>query len=124
MLKDLEAKLRFCEPCQRVKSTSTTARAPMEPIEIGAPGQIMGHDIIGPLPITGSGNKYILVVIDYFTKWVEAYPMVRQDAVNIAYIFVKEWLCRYGMPSVILTDRGTQFESEIFSTICKNFGIE
>jgi len=50
-------------------------------------------DVLGPLPLTEDGNKYILIVADYFTKWVEAYPLPNQEAPTVAEVLVKEYVC-------------------------------
>ncbi|KAL3853041.1 hypothetical protein ACJMK2_016625 [Sinanodonta woodiana] len=81
-------------------------------------------DIMGPLPETSIGNKYILVIGDYFTKWTEAFALPNQDAIAVASVLVEEIICRFGVPQQIHSDKGTQFESEIFQEICRLLGIE
>ena len=61
----------------------------------------MGLDILGPLPESSLGNKYILVVSDYFTKWIEAYPMPNQETVTIANVLVNEFISRFGVPLLL-----------------------
>ena len=51
-------------------------------------------DILGPLPKTDRGNVYVLVVRDYYTKWIEAYPLPNQEAETVARVFVEEFVCR------------------------------
>ena len=72
-------------------------------------------DVLGPLPTTEAGNKYILIIADYFTKWVEAYPMVNQEARTIAELLVHEFISRFGVPLLIHTDQGRNFESALFT---------
>lgn len=55
-------------------------------------------DIPGPLPISELVNKYLLVAMDYFTKWLEVYPLPNQEPVMVAEVVVKEFVCRFGMP--------------------------
>ena len=76
-------------------------------------------DILGPLPTSDNGNKYILIVSDYFTRWVEAYPITDQEARSIADILTKEFICRFGVPLLIHTDQGRNFESKLMVDIKK-----
>ena len=72
-------------------------------------------DILGPLTITDKGNKYILVIADYFSKWTEAFPMPDQEASTVADLLVKEVICWFGVPLLIQSDQGRNFESALFS---------
>jgi len=80
-------------------------------------------DILGPLPVSEKGHKYILVISDYFTKWTEAYPMPNMEAATIATLFVHNFVCRFGAPDFVHTDQGRNFESTLMSEICKLLGI-
>ena len=80
-------------------------------------------DILGPLPETDAGNKYILVVGDYFTKWKEAYPMRDMEATTVARLLVNEFFCRFGLPDTLHTDQGRNFESSLIKEICSLLGI-
>ncbi|KAL5964016.1 Transposon Ty3-I Gag-Pol polyprotein [Taenia solium] len=66
---------RTCIPCSRFKRPHSTAIAPLQPMPTGFPGGRVGIDTMGPLPLTKRGNRYILVMVDYFTKVVEAEAM-------------------------------------------------
>ena len=90
----------------------------MQSYTVGCPMERVALDILGPLPRTSRGNVYILVVADYFTRWTEAYPMRNQEAITVAKKFVNEFICRFGAPLQILTDQGTQFESQLFCEMC------
>ena len=81
-------------------------------------------DILGPLPITPRGNKYILVVSDYFTKWTECYAIPNQEAVTVANKLVNEFISRFGVPRQLHTDQGTNFESGIMKEICRILDID
>ncbi|MCP6726113.1 transposase family protein, partial [Klebsiella pneumoniae] len=63
-------------------------------------------DIIGPISRTERGNRYILTVVDHFTKHVEAYALPDQEAITIARVFLNEFIARFGVPYVIHTDQG------------------
>ena len=81
-------------------------------------------DLLGPLPESRRGNKYLLVVSDYFTRWVEAYPLPNSEAITVAQVFIDEFISRYGLPRQIHTDRGSQFTSLLFKNICEIFRID
>ena len=85
----------------------------MQPIYTGEPFERVVMNIIGPLPRTKRGNRYILTVVDHFTKHVEAYPLQYQEAVSIARVFLNEFVSRYRVPYVIHIDEGTNFESNL-----------
>ena len=106
--------VRQCEDCARKKSPSPKARAALQTSLVGAPLERVAVDIFGPLPRTRQGNRYILVVTDYFTKWVEAYPLRNQEAETVAKVLVEQFICRFGVPLSLHSDQGSNFESNIF----------
>ena len=75
-------------------------------------------DIVGELPRTDRNNRYILVISDYFTKWVEAFAMSNMEAATVADIVSKEVVARFGVPSAIHSDQGKQFEGKVFIEMC------
>ena len=113
-----------CEECQKAKNYTNKPKAQMATYRAGAPMERIALDILGPLPSTRSGNKYILVVADYFTKWTEAFPIQNIEAETVARILVTEVLCRFGLPRQIHSDQGTQFESRLFKEMCTLFDID
>ena len=80
-------------------------------------------DIVGPLTRTSRENRYILTLVDHFTKHAEAYPMPDQEAQTVACAFLNEFVSRYRVPYVIHTDQGTNFASNLFKEIFKLRGI-
>ena len=85
--------------------------------------ECVAMDILGPLPETARGNKYILVIGNYFTKWKEAHAMPNMEAVTVARIFVNEFICHFGIPEKLYTDQGRNFEPTIIKETCKMLGI-
>ena len=79
-------------------------------------------DIVGPLPETEAGNRYIMVVGDYFSKWMEAYPIPNQTAETVAERFVHEFVCRFGVPVELHSDQGKNFEASVFKEMCRIWG--
>ena len=83
---DLDIKLfiRGCPTCCRSKQPSTKPRAPLEDYRVGYPLDRVALDVMGPLPTTRNDNKYILVIGDYFTRWMEAYSLPNQQTEEVA----------------------------------------
>ena len=82
-----EAVRNWCRSCITFATRKMPApkrKAYLQSIQVGYPMQIVSVDITGPLPITDEGNKYVLVVMDYFTRWAEAYPIKNQEATTVA----------------------------------------
>ena len=80
-------------------------------------------DIVGLLPTSKRGNKYILVIKDYFTSWAEAFNLPNQEALTVARTVFNEWICRFGAPVAIHSDQGRNFESSMFAELCLLLGI-
>jgi hypothetical protein len=83
-----------------------------------------GMDIIGPLPQATQGKKFIIVAIDYFTKWVEAEPLSTITDKVCWKFFWKNIICRFGIPKILITDNGKQFDNKMFAEQCNLFGIQ
>ncbi|GMF14686.1 unnamed protein product [Phytophthora fragariaefolia] len=81
-------------------------------------------DAVGPLVTTPRGNKFILVFADYFTRWVEAFPVAALDTLTFVQIMVDEVLCRHGVPERLLGDRGTNFISELAKSFYEPLGLK
>ncbi|RVW25141.1 hypothetical protein CK203_110588 [Vitis vinifera] len=88
------------------------------------PFSVWGIDIIGKIsPKSSSGHEYILVAIDYFTKWVEAASYARLIAVRVAKFIRSHIICRYGVPHELISDRGVHFKGEV-DTLIQEYGIQ
>ncbi|KAL9967721.1 hypothetical protein ACROYT_G026010 [Oculina patagonica] len=84
----------------------------------------LAMDILGPLSQTPRGNRFVLVVTDYFSKWTESYAVPNQEAVTVAEKLVSEFVCRFGVPREIHSDQGINFESKVMAEVCKLLDIE
>ena len=124
MLQDIKTWCKNCKICSSRKNTIKSQIAHLKPIKPPkSPMEITAMDVIGPLPLTMFGNKFILVFSDYLTKWPEAFAIQDQKAETIAKIFVEKIIFNYGAPKKLITDQGTNFMSELLKSICKIFDI-
>ena len=120
----IELWIKTCEACQRKKSPPKSYCAPLQKYVVGVPFERIACDVMGPLNETTAGNSYILVVTDYFSRWVEAYPLPDQQATTVANVLAKEWITKFGCPSEIHTDNGTNFKSKLIESLCQMFEID
>ena len=123
MRRDVEEWYRTCDVCSAKKGPHTRPRGLLQLYNVGAPLERVAVDIAGPLPMTTSGNKYIVVAMYYFTKWPEAYPVPSQDAVTVAKVLVNNFFSRMGVPNELHSDQGRNFESRVFKECCDLLGV-
>uniref|UniRef100_A0A146QJK2 Pol polyprotein n=1 Tax=Fundulus heteroclitus TaxID=8078 RepID=A0A146QJK2_FUNHE len=116
---DVHLFVKMCPHCSACKSTGPKKRAKLQGYQVGAPLDRLHLDILGPFPVSSSGNKYILVIIDQFTRWVEAFPIPDQGAETTAKKLVYDFIARFGAPLELHTDQGRNFESSLFRNVCR-----
>ncbi|XP_076462064.1 uncharacterized protein LOC143294574 [Babylonia areolata] len=116
MCKDVRQYCRSCDVCQRTSPRGKNQRVPLGTVPlVSEPFQKVGVDIVGPItPASARGNRYILVVVDYATRYPEAIALKGIDSVTVADALWQMWT-RVGVPSEVLTDRGTQFTSDVMA---------
>ncbi|KII65807.1 Transposon Tf2-6 polyprotein [Thelohanellus kitauei] len=113
-----------CESCQLNKHKNFTPKAQLTSVPIDHDCQRWQVDFTGPLPTTNSGNKYIIVFTNLFTKWVEAKAVPDQTASTAARALLECVVTRYGVPNQIHSDQGKHFESNTFKSLCDMLGIK
>jgi len=123
--------VRECQSCQQSKIHRHTKSSVQT---FGQPSdrfQTVHLDLVGPLPLVVPKNeiytspyRYLLTCIDRATRWVEAIPIVDITAASVAIAFFEVWISRFGVPLNVVTDRGTQFESELFSELSALVGFQ
>ena len=125
MKREIEEYVRKCKSCQTNKTLGSHRKVPMEITTTASkPFEKCSLDIVGPLPETQNGNKYVLTFQDELSKFLVATPIPRQDAETVAREFVSQVILRMGAPAKILTDQGSNFLSETFKNVCKMLKIK
>ncbi|GJS87712.1 reverse transcriptase domain-containing protein [Tanacetum coccineum] len=110
-----------CDTCQRQGKISQRDEMPQNSIQVCEIFDVWGIDFMGPFP-SSRGNKYILVAVDYLSKWVEAKALPTNDA-RVVCKFLKSLFARFGAPRVIISDRGTYFCSDQFAKVRLKYGV-
>ena len=123
MSDDVKRYVTGCPTCNRNKKASKKAKGHLTLFHAGSPMERVHLDFLGPLTKTKRGNSNILVMVDQFTKWVECVALPNQTAEETARAAVNEFFSRFGFPFQIFTDRGTNFESNLFQHICDRLQI-
>ena len=121
---DVKTWVKQCDLCASRKPTPNQRKATLKQHQAGEPLERVAIDILGPLPTSNDGNKYIMIVVDYFTKWAEAYAIPNQEASTVAAKLVYEFIAKLGCPRQIHTDQGRNFESKLFKQICQLLDID
>jgi len=112
-----------CGKCQLIHKGRDPS-TPVQNMQVAKyPMQRVSLDIVKMDSVSRTRNTNLLVVIDCFSRYVEAYPLATEDAVSVAKKFLREFICRYGVPTEILTDRGANFMGTIFQYICRELRI-
>lgn len=124
MSRDIQNFCKACHVCATMKTAGRHHRAPMRRYDVGIPMEELAIDLMGPFPESHNGNKYVLVVVDAFSKWMEAYPVPNIEARTIAETLVMQFVSRFGVPFSIKSDRGRQFECELFREMAVMLDIE
>ena len=121
---DLETFLRACEPCARYYRGKVRHQAPLQTPLIGEPWQRVSVDITGPHPRSSNSKQYILTLVDHFSKWAEAIPLGNHTAPTVAKAHMTHVFSRFGVPRQLLTDRGPEFESGLFTELMRCMDID
>lgn len=123
MKEDIALFIKACDVCAADKGPPKKARAPLGSLTTGAPWDTLAIDYMGPFPVTPRGNRYIMVMTDHFSKYVEVIAMPNQHAEECALTIVNEFVARWGSPLTIHTDQGMTFESKVFKKMCEILGV-
>ena len=123
MYSDCEKHRKGYSQCCIVMGGGKCGNPPLQPIPVSRPFQILGIDIMD-LPCTERGNKHVLVIQDFLTKWPWVFPMPDQKTSRIVDILVENIIPMCGVPEVLLSDRGTNLLSFLMKDVCRCLGIK
>ena len=124
MLKDAQAYVKASDKCQRFNNFIRQLSEKLTLITAPWPFTEWGLDIIGPFPIVVRQLKFLVVGIDYFTKWVEAEALATITEKNIRSFVWRNIIYRYGIPRVLVSDNGKQFNNSAFRDFYLELGIK
>nr|GEW35981.1 reverse transcriptase domain-containing protein [Tanacetum cinerariifolium] len=119
--RDAQNLVKNCDVCQRQGKISQRDEMPQNSIQVCEIFNIWGIDFMGPFP-SSRGNKYILVAVDYLSKWVEAKALPINDS-QVVCKFLKNLFARFGAPRAIISDMGTHFCNDQFTKVMQKFGV-
>lgn len=113
-----------CTLCAHFKEKNGRQFAPVQHITSSKPFERICIDICGPLERTRNDNKYVLGIIDHFSKYIVLVPLRSVDAKTVARSIWKEWITKFGCPQILFSDSGKVFESELIIELCKECKIK
>nr|GFB03945.1 reverse transcriptase domain-containing protein [Tanacetum cinerariifolium] len=113
--------LKACHSGPTGGKISQKDEMPQNSIQVCEIFDVWGIDFMGPFP-SSRGNKYILVVVDYMSKWVEAKALPTNDS-RVVCKFLKNLFARFGAPEAIISDRGTHFCNDQFTKVMQMYGV-
>ena len=122
MASEINSWTRQCLACQTSK---VTRHVNIPPVVVPIPGRRFAHvhvDLVGPLPLS-RGCQFIFTMIDRTSRWAEAVPLATTTASDCARALLSAWVCRFGVPDALTSDRGAQFTSAVWGDLCALLGI-
>ncbi|GJS99863.1 reverse transcriptase domain-containing protein [Tanacetum coccineum] len=119
--RDAHTMIKSCDTCQRQGKISQRDEMPQNTIQVCEIFDVWGINFMGPF-LSSHGNKYILVAVDYLSKWVEAKALLTNDA-RVVVKFLKSLFARFGTPRAIISDRGSHFCNDQFAKVMSKYGV-
>ncbi|RVW88059.1 Transposon Tf2-12 polyprotein [Vitis vinifera] len=123
LFKDAHSMCKGCDRCQRLGKLTRRNMMPLNPILIVDIFDVWGIDFMGPFPMS-FGHSYILVGVDYVSKWVEAIPCRSNDHKVVLKFLKDNIFARFGVPKAIISDGGTHFCNKPFETLLAKYGVK
>ena len=124
MQKDAQTYVKTCDKCQKFSNVIKHPFEELTPMTAPWPFAQWGLDIMGPFPVAARQLKFLIVGIDYFTKWVEAEAMTTITKKNVRSFVWRYIIYRYGIPRVLILDNGKQFDNNSFRDFCLQLGTK
>ncbi|XP_074265593.1 uncharacterized protein LOC141588034 [Silene latifolia] len=122
LFRDAHAMVKTCDRCQRVSNISKRGEMPQTPMIYCEIFDVWGIDFMGPFPAS-CGNVYILLAVDYVSKWVEAKATKTDDAKVVGEFIKTNIFSRFGFPKALISDRGTHFCNKAIGALLKKYGV-
>jgi hypothetical protein len=125
MKHEIENYVKHCEICQKNKLTQRKTKLLLQIND--TPEVVWGKcslDIVGPTTQTSRDNRYLLTFQDELSKFTVAAPIPQQDAMIVAKVFIEEFILKFGIPQVILTNQRSNFLSNLYANVCKLLRIK
>ena len=113
---DVQKHVSCCQTCQKRNFHGITKAQIRQLPVVSYPLQRVGIDLVGKLSPSHSGNCYILTIVCHFSRFVQAYPLPNKKTETIAQAFL-DYVCRYGCPEHVVSDRGSEFNSAVFKAV-------
>ena len=123
LFRDCAEWVKLCDRCQKIGNISSKNEMPVKGIMVVQIFYVWGIDFMGPFP-QSFGNLYILLAVDYVSKWVEVVACPRNDTNTVVSFLQKNILSRFGTPRTIISDGGSHFANKIFSKLMSRYGIK
>ncbi|GJS60437.1 reverse transcriptase domain-containing protein [Tanacetum coccineum] len=121
IIKEAHTLVRLCEACQKTGNISKRDEMPLNNIQVCKIFDIWGIDFMGPF-LKSYKFEYVLVAVDYVSKWAKAQALPTNDA-RVVITFLKKLFFHFGMPKALISDRGTHFCNKIMEKTMKRYGI-
>ena len=123
LFKDCFEWVKHCDACQRMSNISRRNEMPPQEILVVQIFYVWGIDFMRPFP-PSFGDIYILLVVDYVSKWVEAIACPKNDAITVVGFIQRNILSRFGAPKSIISDEGNHFANKVFEKLMSRYGIK
>ncbi len=119
---DIDEHVAKCVRCAQYKGTSSGTAPIHEYPPPNRPWEVVSIDLL-QLPPSTQGSKYLLVMVDMFSRYVVLAPIKDKTAQNVAHALITKLICEYSAPRVLLSDNGAEFRNRLLQEICNQFGI-
>lgn len=121
IVKDVVDWIKMCETCQNAEHNKNISRK-TRPVKVESPWEVLGLAVHGPFPETSQNNTHVLIVTDYFTKWIEAVPLQKKDALSVAKALATIFY-RFGASKNIYAGESWDFCEEVSRLLCERWNI-
>ena len=119
MINDVARYVGSCPDCRQRKGALPNRKSPLQKQLIGVLFQRIGVDVLDVHHISSRGNRYIIVIVDYFSNWSIAVARRNHKAATCAEVVVNQFVCQFGVPMQMLSDKGPLFDDHLFKGVCR-----